>query len=185
MEFSLRNSADLIGQISTAGVVTAPTISTAPKLSNVQVWANYALVSNNERKKMGCAPRDIVIEQAQQVGGVNGAVKMSVASTTTTTSVDLRLAHAVKALFFGAKNKVGTGGIRSNYGTGSIVADPMSAVSLFGTLELPRTKMFLEQMQTVLWLQHSIFLSHNKISHSMGLVLYGHLIPEILLELLS
>ena len=68
---------------------------------------------------MGCAPRDIVIEQAQQVGGVNGAKSMATTSTTTTTSVDLRLAHAVKALFFGAKNVSGsTTNFRSNYGTG-------------------------------------------------------------------
>jgi len=31
-----------------------------------QVWANYAIVSNEERKKMACAPRDILIEQVQQ-----------------------------------------------------------------------------------------------------------------------
>ena len=31
----------------------------------VQVWANYAIVSNEERKRMACAPRDILIEQVQ------------------------------------------------------------------------------------------------------------------------
>ena len=30
-----------------------------------QVWANYAIVSNEERKKMACAPRDMLIEQVQ------------------------------------------------------------------------------------------------------------------------
>ena len=40
-----------------------------------------------------------------------------VTSSTTTTQVDLRLAHAVKALFFGAKNTAGTGQFRSNYAT--------------------------------------------------------------------
>jgi hypothetical protein len=30
-----------------------------------QVWANYAIVSNEERKRMACAPRDILIEQVQ------------------------------------------------------------------------------------------------------------------------
>jgi hypothetical protein len=34
-------------------------------MSNVNVWANYAIVSNDERKKMACAPRDILIEQVQ------------------------------------------------------------------------------------------------------------------------
>ena len=66
---------------------------------------------------MGCAPRDIVIEQAQMVGGTNGGKSFDVTSSTTTTQVDLRLAHAVKALFFGAKNQTGTGQFRSNYST--------------------------------------------------------------------
>ena len=36
-----------------------------PVLGNTQVWANYAIVSNDERKRMACAPRDILIEQVQ------------------------------------------------------------------------------------------------------------------------
>ena len=36
-----------------------------PVLTNVQVWANYAIVSNDERKRMACAPRDMLIEQVQ------------------------------------------------------------------------------------------------------------------------
>ena len=36
-----------------------------PRLTNVNVWANYAIVSNDERKRMACAPRDILIEQVQ------------------------------------------------------------------------------------------------------------------------
>ena len=34
-------------------------------LELTQVWANYAIVSNDERKRMACAPRDILIEQVQ------------------------------------------------------------------------------------------------------------------------
>ena len=30
----------------------------APVLGTVQTWANYAIVSNDERKRMACAPRD-------------------------------------------------------------------------------------------------------------------------------
>ena len=120
MEFTLRNSVDLIYQVTDAaaeGVFAAPpALTSGGTLSNVQVWANYALVSNNERKKMGCAPRDIVIEQSQMVGGSNGGKAFDTASTTTTTQVDLRLAHAVKALFFGAKRTPDNGGgFRSCY----------------------------------------------------------------------
>ena len=39
--------------------------SAFPEITSVQVWANYALVSNDERKRMACAPRDILIEQVQ------------------------------------------------------------------------------------------------------------------------
>lgn len=31
-----------------------------------EVWANYAIVSNEERQKMACGPRDLLIEQIQQ-----------------------------------------------------------------------------------------------------------------------
>ena len=112
MEFTFRNAADLVYEVTSAGGNTAVDGLSAGALTNVQVWANYALVSNNERKKMGCAPRDIVIEQAQMVGGTNGGKTFS---ATETTQVDLRLAHAVKAIFFGAKN-VEAAGQRSNYG---------------------------------------------------------------------
>ena len=36
-----------------------------------QVWANYAIVSNEERKKMSCAPRDMLIEQVQTTPDVD------------------------------------------------------------------------------------------------------------------
>lgn len=65
--------------------------------SGVQVWANYAIVSNDERKRMACAPRDILIEQVQtapqqtfQPGLFN--------------NFDIRFSHAIKVLFFAAQN---------------------------------------------------------------------------------
>jgi hypothetical protein len=67
-------------------------------MSNVQVWANYAIVSNDERKKMACAPRDILIEQVQTapVQTFNGVNTQPV--------YDIRFSHAIKALFFSARN---------------------------------------------------------------------------------
>lgn len=69
-----------------------------PTLTNVQVWANYAIVSNDERKKMACAPRDILIEQVQTapVQNFNGQNTQPV--------YDIRFSHAIKALFFAARN---------------------------------------------------------------------------------
>jgi hypothetical protein len=71
----------------------------APSLGTTQVWANYAIVSNDERKRMACAPRDILIEQVQT------APRQSFTpSTNTQQSFDIRFSHAVKVLFFAVRN---------------------------------------------------------------------------------
>jgi hypothetical protein len=70
-----------------------------PSLNQVDVWAEYALVSNNERKQMGLAPRDILIEQVQT------APTISFNAAQPITSSDIRFSHAIKALFFGVRNK--------------------------------------------------------------------------------
>lgn len=63
----------------------------------VNVWANYAIVSNDERKKMACAPRDILIEQVQTAPIQNF-------NPSTSAPIDIRFSHAIKALFWGARN---------------------------------------------------------------------------------
>ena len=71
----------------------------APVLKDVQVWANYAIVSNDERKRMACAPRDILIEQVQT------ANKQTFQPATQNSPMyDLRLSHAIKVLFFAVQN---------------------------------------------------------------------------------
>lgn len=72
---------------------------TAPQLQSVDVWAEYAIVSNNERKQMGQAPRDILIEQVQTVPTTSFQPSQALSST------DIRLSHAIKALFFAIRNK--------------------------------------------------------------------------------
>jgi hypothetical protein len=74
-------------------------INGAPSLSNVYVWANYAIVSNDERKRMGCAPRDILIEQVQ-----TAPVQTFNPLSNRGPSYDIRFAHAIKALFFAVRN---------------------------------------------------------------------------------
>jgi hypothetical protein len=69
----------------------------APMLKDVQVWANYAIVSNDERKRMACAPRDILIEQVQT------APRQSFLPSTMP-RYDIRFSHAIKVLFFSARN---------------------------------------------------------------------------------
>ena len=75
-----------------------------PKLSNVQVWANYAIVTKEERAKVACKDRDMIIEQNQQLNGITGSAFLSGNAINATTSIDLRMSGAVKALFFAARN---------------------------------------------------------------------------------
>lgn len=81
----------------------APVISdfgtTLPEVSSVQVWANYALVSNDERKRMGCAPRDILIEQVQ-----TAPIQSYNPFQNPNQSYDIRFSHAIKVLFFAVRN---------------------------------------------------------------------------------
>lgn len=74
-------------------------ITATPVLQNVQVWANYAIVSNDERERMGCAPRDILIEQVQQA-----PTQTWTPATNPNQQYDIRFAHAIKVLFFSVRN---------------------------------------------------------------------------------
>jgi len=84
-----------------------------PRLSNINVWANYALVSNEERKKMACTPRDIVIEQVQSSGHIAFVPDMNPKNT-----FELFLNHSIKTLFFAVRNKT-IASMWSNYTTTS------------------------------------------------------------------
>ena len=77
-------------------------------LTGTRVWANYAVVSNDERKLMGTATRDIAIEQMQ-------AAPITSYTTTGNSTYDLRFSHGVKALMFALRAKYGpiTGAINA------------------------------------------------------------------------
>jgi len=83
-------------------------------LQNVEVWCDYAIVSNYERKQMGLKPRDILIEQVQT------ASTSSYNATNKTNNFDIRFSHALKALFFGLQNSTNTSEW-SNYSAASPV----------------------------------------------------------------
>ena len=72
-----------------------------PTLGSVCVWANYAIVSNDERKRMACAPRDILIEQVQTAPPCGFNPK----NVNTPEQYDIRFSHAIKVLFFAVRNK--------------------------------------------------------------------------------
>ena len=78
----------------------------------VDVWGNYAIVSNDERKRMGCAPRDILIEQTQK----SHPGSFIPNGTDDQKKYDVRFSHAIKALFFAAEN-TRVKSVRSNYTT--------------------------------------------------------------------
>ena len=129
-------------------------VGNGPDIGNAcQVWANYAIVSNEERKKMACAPRDILIEQVQTAPlqsyntqtqpstsgliGVNGGTQI-------TPQFDIRFSHAVKVLFWSARNKANYSAW-SNYTSdpqfplgphqsGNISAEP-AVSALFGVVD--------------------------------------------------
>lgn len=93
-------------------------IALAPELTNIQVWANYSIVSNEERKRMACAPRDILIEQVQTAPRQNFTPL-----TNPTQSFDIRFSHSIKALFFAVRN-ITNPNIWSNYTTASPTPGP-------------------------------------------------------------
>lgn len=128
--YSFRNWSDLLildntNASSTAGSTVVPVvptdIATAPVLTNVQTWANYAIVSNDERKRMACAPRNILIEQCQSAPIQNFAP-----ATNPSPSYDLRFSHAIKVLFFSVRN-ITYPNQWSNYTAASYVMGPGAA----------------------------------------------------------
>jgi len=129
----------ILDNIST-GVSTGAQIGdisgSAPQLTQVDVWAEYAIVSNNERREMGRAPRDILIEQVQ----TSPTTTYNPANASQT--LDIRLSHAIKVLFFGVRNKTNIAEW-ANYTAGSpvpsasgvnfspnLAADPLNSISL-------------------------------------------------------
>lgn len=96
------NVAAIAGGAGSGGVSTyassSDLVNSNVQLSNVQVWAEYALVSNDERKLMGQAPRDILIEQVQTNN------PQSVDPTRNTTRIDIHFSHSIKALMFALQN---------------------------------------------------------------------------------
>jgi len=111
-------ASDLVGGV-------APTLN-----NNVQTWANYAIVSNDERKRMACAPRNILIEQVQ-----TAPLQTFANSNNFNPSFDLRFSHAIKVIFFAVRNYT-TASEWSNYTAASpIPGDQVVDFSPSGALD--------------------------------------------------
>jgi hypothetical protein len=105
INFSFRNWSyllilDDVASEARVAPVVGTDIASEPVLGTTQVWANYAIVSNDERKRMACAPRDILIEQVQTAPRQTFAPLVS-----SQPSYDVRFSHAIKVLFFAVRNK--------------------------------------------------------------------------------
>lgn len=126
INFKFRNWNDLLILSTNDEETNSTTVSSSqlkdgvPTLVDCNVWANYAIVSNDERKRMACAPRDILIEQVQT------APKQSFTPwTNRSQSFDIRFSHAIKVLFFSVRNTT-CASEWSNYSTSSPTVDLVS-----------------------------------------------------------
>ena len=135
-KFQLRNWDELLSSIDSKGIARKVDIrqlkNEIPKLSNIQVWANYAIVSKEERKMMSCTPKDMLIERTQQLGGLHGSGRLNTEFWTSTTNIDLKFDGAIKTLLFGARNEMNEGRttFKSNYTTSMPSADALSVVEV-------------------------------------------------------
>ncbi|CCV02506.1 Major capsid protein [Armadillidium vulgare iridescent virus] len=103
-------------------VGAAADIAQAPVISHAAVWGNYAIVSNEERRRMGCSVRDILIEQVQ-----TAPRHVYNPNTNDEPSYDIRFSHAIKALFFAVRNTTFKN-VWSNYTTASQVVTPTTVI---------------------------------------------------------
>lgn len=107
------------GRVATvADVYVVGSTTQKPSIQDPQTGAHYVVVHNDERVKMGDAPRDMLIRQVQNT---QYAPFKDISSKT---SFDLRLSHALVCFFFAAQNVSllnwttgGGGGEWSNYST--------------------------------------------------------------------
>ena len=147
LRFNLRNWTDLLilDNINGAGgatysvpVRTSGDLTATPALSSPEIWAEYAIVSGDERKRMGKKPRDILIEQVQTVTPQSVNISQSI------TRENVHLSHSIKAFFFALQNTTNTAEW-SNYTSASpaitsgpglnfnpqLASDPIVATSLY------------------------------------------------------
>jgi hypothetical protein len=97
------------------GLIPVSTASQNALNSGLQIdcWATYAIVSNQERVRMGSCPRDMLVEQSQMVMGGR-------CTGTTENSTDIRFSYPMKTLFTLCQNTTNPAE-HSNYTCGNPV----------------------------------------------------------------
>lgn len=93
-----------------ADIVVFGQAGRVPALVDPQTFATYAVVHNDERVKMGDAPRDMLIHQVQSIQ------QTPFKDVSTRSSFDLRLSHSIVLFCFAARNTSLQGDL-SNYTT--------------------------------------------------------------------
>jgi len=137
----------------------------APTLRSVQVWGHYALVTNDERKRMNCARRQMLIEQT-----LTSPIKPFVPFVESQPVFNLNMMHSIKMLFFGARNTT-LWNDWSNYTTASVVdsnvgyygRDPFENVTLLyeGTSRLSEMQInYFTQIQQYLYSPDTVSSSY-------------------------
>ena len=137
----------------------------APTLRSVQVWGHYALVTNDERKRMNCARRQMLIEQT-----LTSPIKPFVPFVESQPVFNLNMMHSIKMLFFGARNTT-VWNDWSNYTTASVVdsnvgyygRDPFENVTLLyeGTSRLSEMQInYFTQIQQYLYSPDTVSSSY-------------------------
>jgi hypothetical protein len=80
-------------------VVVYGTTTQVPSMNNAETYCLYALVHNDERVKMGDAPRDILMTQLQQI-----QISPFLGAGQQIQSYDIRISYSVTGLYFCAQN---------------------------------------------------------------------------------
>ena len=91
-----------VGGLYASQPASSAVVITPPTILDCQMWVEYALVSNAERKLMGKRPRDMLIDQVEHIPLV------SVNPTLPMTRSDIRFNNSVSLLFFGIRNTTNT-----------------------------------------------------------------------------
>lgn len=123
------------GRVATVGdVYVWGSTTQKPSIQDPQTGAHYVVVHNDERVKMGDAPRDMLITQVQS------AQYAPFKDISSRSNFDIRLSHAITLFFFAAQNvsllnwtSGGGGGEWSNYSTES--TNPILSVNQLDGLD--------------------------------------------------
>jgi hypothetical protein len=115
---------------STTGQYTY-TINSTKSFKNGHTHAHYAVVHNDERTKMGDAPRDILIRQVQTICGCD------VVTGHCEHCFDLRLSHGIVNMFWALRNKTVKGEWSNyttnfNFGVASSIVNPVQQPQIPG-----------------------------------------------------